>query len=115
MMKFSIGQCLIVRKRFVFFVRLTIILLISIVLILFCHHHHHRDHDYDLDKSTNEQSPHVIVITICGDTSFHQAIIALKSILIFAQQHHDDNPSLHFIIMTDWQMMTTISRAVIID
>ncbi|KAH9502133.1 Glucoside xylosyltransferase 2, partial [Dermatophagoides farinae] len=82
-----------------------------IVLILFCHHHHHRDHDYDLDKSTNEQSPHVIVITICGDTSFHQAIIALKSILIFAQQHHDDNPSLHFIIMTDWQMMTTISRA----
>ena len=113
MMKFSIGQCLIVRKRFVFFVRLTIILLISIVLILFCHHH--RDHDHDLDKSTNEQSPHVIVITICGDTSFHQAIIALKSILIFTQQHHDDNPSLHFIIMTDWQMMATISRAVIID
>ena len=68
-------------------------------------------------KHLSSKHPYVIVMTICGEQSFHQGIISLKSILIFHSNQNDQNqrqrqPPLHFIIMTDPEMMNAISHAV---
>ncbi|OTF79127.1 glycosyltransferase-like protein [Euroglyphus maynei] len=48
-------------------------------------------------------------MTICGEESFHQGIVALKSALIFSA--NDTLRPYHFIVMTDPEMMANISDA----
>lgn len=109
MVKSSIRQWLIIRKRFILLLRLAVLLVI-VVWILFVFY----SSDYYQNgpaKLASKPSPYVVVMTICGEESFHQGIVALKSALIFSA--NDTLRPYHFIVMTDPEMMANISDAVI--